>query len=617
VTGDDVTTRTDVYQLGVLAYELLAGTRPFDLSGKGLAEIERIVLTEEPPAPSEQAEANAGRLRGDLDTILQKALRKEPERRYRSVEALAADLARHRAGEPIAARPATIGYRAKKFVQRNRWGVGVAAAFLALIAVAGTLLVRQRNRAQRNAERARQEAETAEQVSDFLVNLFQSSNPLETLGDTVTARELLRLGTDQVATLDEQPEVKAQMLVSMGRAYEGLGRYQNADSLLSAALSIRQQVSDDQPAKIAEGLHSLGSVAYEQRELQRADSLLKRALTLRRRAYDAPHPALAHTLNDLGIVRRNREQHASADTLYQQALAMRRSLHGPESPEVLSTLDNVAVLRGEQRQYEEAEALYRKVLRLSREAFGNEHPRVANTLHNLAGTLRRQGQLEEAERTYRKALATYRALVGDTHPKVAQSMDDLAGVLRQRGQFAEAASLLRQALVIRRKRFGEDHIKVGTSLNNLAAVLNRQDRYDEAVQMQRRAVSLYERQLGPEHEYVAIALDNLADYLRDRDGCGAAVDEYRRARRILQTEGMDGGLMFADVEGAYGRCLAKIGRYEKAIPLLKRSYQAYEDDDSPRAAEFRRALASAYANWGKPKQARQYRRAADGDASGE
>jgi serine/threonine-protein kinase len=206
VTGDEISTQTDVYQLGMLAYELLAGRRPFDLKDTSLAEAERIITEKRPPKPSERATsegASPTELRGDLDVIVRKALRKEPGRRYQSVEALVADLQRYRRDEPVEARPATLGYRTRKFLRRNRAGVAAAAAFLAVVAVSAVLLIQQRNRAQREAERAQREAQKAEAVSGYLTDLLQSTRPDESAGDTVTAADMLRRGQRRINRLKD------------------------------------------------------------------------------------------------------------------------------------------------------------------------------------------------------------------------------------------------------------------------------------------------------------------------------------------------------------------------------------------------------------------------------
>jgi len=568
VRGTDMSTRTDVYQLGVLAYELLAGTRPFDLWDKSLTEIERIVLENDPPPPSERAEATAEALQGDLDTILQKALRKEPERRYGSVEALAADVRRHRADEPIRARPATLGYRAKKFVRRHRWGVGVAAGFLVLLLTAGALLVQQRNQAQRNAQRAQREAETAEQVSQYLSSLFEEADPNFAQGDTVTARELLRLGTQRVGELDDQPAVQAQLAYVLGKTRRQLGLYDTTRALL------------------------------------------ERSLSLRRRLHGREHPDVADSMHELALLIRDQTgRYARAESLLTEAVAINRAVHGPQDSTVAAGLKDLVFLQRQQGKLDAAEASVREALSVQRALYGDEHVTVAESLFNLAAILRDRGQYEQAEDVQRRSLAMVRSLTDGPHPGVSANLNNLALVLEEQGRLEETEEALRQALKVNRTLFGSPHPEVANTVSNLASNLAEQGRYEAAVPHQRTALQLRRALHDGPHPLVAEQLHNLASLHGSRGRLAAADSAYRAAQRVYQQLGNTDRPSYALTLAQHGRLLRKQGSYAEAESLLKKALsvrRSLPETDSSRIQKLHSELATLYTDWNRPDWARKY-----------
>ena len=609
VTGADVTTRTDVYQLGVLAYEMMVGTRPFDLSGKSLTEVERIVLEEEPPVPSERAEATAGGLQGDLDTILQKALRKEPGRRYRSVEALAADLERHRAGTPIEARPATIGYRAKKFAKRHRWGVGVGIAFLALIVVAGTMLVRQRNRAQRSAERARQEAETAEEVSQYLADLFRATDPEETRDKTLTPRDLLQRGEKQIDQLDDQPAVQAQMLQLIGKIYRDRGEYDKARSLLERALAAADSLYGSPHSEVATTLSILAELEKDDGRFDRADSLYHEALQMRKTTLGPTHSRVAESLNDMAVFEYTLDRYSKAESLYTEALAIRRANDEQMNEEgAAKTLGNLALTYKAQGKLHRADSMYRDVLSTQREILKSPHPDIAETLNKLASVQEDLGHYATADSLYQETLSMKKQLFSPTHPQLAVTHNNISTLAYKRKRYQKAASHMKKALQIDRKVHETAHPNIAMSLSNLGVIRRRQDRFEKADSLFRRSIAMKRKTLGDKHPSLAYTLHGLGDLLVERGYVEDALPHYQETRSILKNRTSVDSVHVATQTAALGRAYTHLRQYQKAERLLTQSLNVLRrhgaEEELPTTMKY---LAQHYEKRERPSQAAAWR----------
>jgi tetratricopeptide (TPR) repeat protein len=611
--GQSVATTTDVYSLGVVLYELLTERRPREFKTYLPAEIERAFSGAEIKEPSKVVSRNTGAgarlarsLAGDLDNIALMAMRKEPERRYQSVEQFSEDVRRYLAGMPVVARKDTFGYRAGKFARRHKAGMTILA-LLAVLAIAMTV---QAARIARERDRANQEAATAQAVTQSLVAMFEVADPGKTRGNVITARELLDQGTEKVVReLKNQPAVQAKLLDTIGQLYENIGLHDRAQPLLEEALKLRRQTLGNESLDVATTLNHLGEVIRLKGDYARSEPLFREALTLRRKLLGAEHKDVAESLNRLGHLLVGRGNFSEAESLLREALAMRRKLLGDECAEVAESLYSLGELMRNTGKHHDAEILYRQALDLRRKCYGGDHPLVADSLDALGAVLQEQGDFKGTEVLCREMLAMRRRLFGEEHPDVASSLGNLAVALHGQNKYDEAEQLYRQVLTLPHKPFGEEHPYLATTMSNLATLYRNKGDYEKAGALYRQSLAMRRRLLGDEHPDVGGSLYNLAVLLYFKGEYAEAEKTERQAIDIYQKSLKPDYWRIHRSRSHLGACLVQLKRYREAEEQLLAGYAGLKAALGDQHAQTQKAvyrLIELYESWGKPEKANLY-----------
>ena len=575
VSGRNVTTASDIYSLGVVLYELLTGTRPFRIRTNSAEEISRIITDTAPTKPSdslkrgEEQERNKGekeagkmaskvspspllpfsssQLRGDLDNIILMAMRKEPDRRYSSVEQFAGDLQRYLSGLPVIAREDTLSYRSGKFIKRHKAGVG-AGVGIALSLIGGIFgTYRQSKIAARERDAALSEAEKAERINGFLQKMLSAADPRHQ-GKDVKLIEILELAAASIEKdFADEPEIMSDLQTTVGLTFLSQGKADLAEPHLRRAYGTRLRIFGREHYKTAMSLYNYGQLLEAAGDVAAAEDYYRRVLKILRRLFGDEHSEISNVLHNLAHIAVLQGKNTKAIKILREVLKIRRALFDENHPEIartLAELGNALTVIGDT---ETAESLQRRALVVMRRHYGDEHPDTALILVNLFAAIQQKHPVE-AEHLIIEALRIRRKIFGDTHPQVAWALYHLSFMKVNRGEASEAEQLTREILSLRGTTLTDENLLVSNALLILGRSLMKQNRLAEAETTLRECLALRQKNLSPEH------------------------------------------WVLATTNSILGKCLMLLGQTETGQRLLFDSYDALKKKLGSRHAQTRQAL---------------------------
>lgn len=629
LAGSKITTTSDVFSLGVILYKLLTGVYPLSDRRPGRKE-----FTDEdhPELPSEailkpvntlvsglniSANEWSGKLAGDLDAIIMKALRTYPADRYSATEQLSDDIRRYENQLPVYARAATTGYRLQKFIGRHKAGFAASVAAILLLALFTGALIFQQAQTVSERNTAMLERDKATEIATFLEELLASADPSygTERADTLRIRDLLQSGTERVRReLAGQPVIQAQMLIVLGDVYRNLGNYEEARLLLERSMQIRESLHEGDHPDVAESLNSFGALSSQTGEYDAASEYLNRALEMRLRLFGNVHKDVVKSYTTLANLKQTTGDYDEAEKLYREALSINNQLSGEPDKNTATSMANLATILQRKGNLDEAEQYHRQALSIYETVLSGDHPLIATSSNNLALLLTERGMFEQALPFARKALEMRKNLYGEQHPEVLTSLNNLASLLADIGNVEEAEELYFRSLELRRIQHGDESMAVAVAYNNLGTLFRKTGRYNDSVPLFRKAAETAGRVLGTDHPSVGIITGNLAGSLRLQGFIDEAEQHYTSALNLLQRTLTDDHPSTARLKIGLGECLTDRGSYQQAEQLIREGSDLLREKGSNlRVAH--EAFVNLYRAWDRPDDAAMYQEFLTGTAT--
>ncbi len=586
---NDLDTSSDVYALGVIAYELLSGTMPYSLEGKALHEAVRVICEQE---PSRLSSVNRS-LRGDVETIVQKALEKDKTRRYHTAGEFGADVKRFLDYEPITARPPGTWYQLAKFARRNKLLVGATATLLVVLGagVLGTTIglvrtQRQRAEAVRQKQQAEDRKDQAEAVVKFLTDdVFHGATP-ERMPDAKVRDQIVRIMLDPAAKsmalrFAGKPTVEAAVRSSLAACYARLGRANLAIPHAESALKVIRDTYGDDSAEAISAMDNLAAVLDDTGKVAEAEALYREALDRSRRVLGSKHEETQRLQSNLGKLLRDHGRSAEAEPLWRDALQYANEVFGENDPVTIGLLNNLSVLLYTKGQFAEAEPLARDALKRGRLALGDDHPDTINMINNLAALLVDKHELADGGNLYTEGLERSRRVMGEDHPLTQRMRNNLGAVLLRQEKYVELEPVVRETWERSARAVGENHFMTLTYRSNLGTVLVKQGKLEEAEAVTRDAADRCRKAYGEDNATTLMNTATLAQVLQLQGKLSEAESLQRQVLASIRKLYGDSGRLSLVIARDLGITLEKAGKLDEAAELFRIMHDSAASSEQP------------------------------------